>query len=76
MSDDFFARATLIHTRVQRLACEAQTAPHERVLAIRDEMEVCLQSLEDIREEQLLAQLTPEPPKPRRRWWRRRGVAS
>lgn len=64
MGDTYVARATLVYLRVQRLERDAQTAHKagdvQRLSAIRDEMEVALQGIEDIYAEQLIASLGDE----------------
>ena len=64
------ARAQLIQLEVNRLVREAERLRDDagRLTAIREEMELLLQSLEEIRREQLLEEINP--PK-RKRWWQR-----
>lgn len=64
---EFVTRAQLVKNRVDMLSAEARTAPLSRQEAIRDEVALCLRSLQEIREEQLLSMLPS--PKPKRRWW-------
>jgi hypothetical protein len=68
MAEDFGTRAQLAHLHVQRLNSEAHSCTDlERLRAIREEVEVVLESMRRIREEQLIASL----PKPRRTWRQR-----
>jgi len=64
------ARAQLIQLEVNRLLREAERSRGDasRLVAIREEMEVLVESLEEMRREQLREEINP--PK-RKRWWRR-----
>lgn len=73
--DEFFTRATIVKERVDRLCAEgrrlAVEPTHmdlERLDAINAEVELCVRSLEEIREEQLVAML-PQAKAAKRRWW-------
>lgn len=72
MTDEYFARAELVMTRIQRLQLEADQAVTEgdldRVKQLQNEMAVLVESMFDIREEQLMAHLDKQAR--RRPWWR------
>ena len=63
-----YQRIQLVQLEVDRLHGEAQTCRDpERMAAIRQEMEVLLESMREIRREQIIGDM-PKP-KPPRRWF-------
>lgn len=73
MSSDTLARIQLVQLEVDRLMSEAQTpgVSLERVTAIREEMEVLLESMREIRRQQLVDEIEQANPPKKRRWWRK-----
>jgi hypothetical protein len=68
--DDYYVRAALVHDHVKALKRQAGgIRDPDRLRAIGDEMEVCVQSLQAIRAEQIshYAELAKGPL--RSRWW-------
>jgi hypothetical protein len=76
---EYLLRAKAVKARVDRLGAEARAASAARdvarVEAIAAEMSVCLDSLHEIREEQLAEQLRASRPARRRFFGRRRESA-
>lgn len=69
---DHLARAQIVQLEVEKLMDEAdRTTDLARLEAIADEMIVRLDSVREIRREQLEEQLDPPTKPKRRRWWRR-----
>lgn len=72
MKDDYFARAQLVMVRIERVQLEAEQASlhgdADRVRELQDEATFLLDSMLEIREEQLLDHLS-ELARPS--WWRR-----
>lgn len=68
------ARAQLIHLEIERLCSEARAhaviGDIDRLEAARDEISVLLESLREIRRDQLREEIERSWPKPRRPWWR------
>jgi hypothetical protein len=72
MNTERVIRAQLIQIQVERLNDEVKRCDDlGRIRAIRQEMEAHLETLRQIREEQLRESL----PKPKRRWFHRSGSA-
>jgi hypothetical protein len=74
--DDSFTRAKLLMTRIQRVQLKAEGAAArgdlDQVRELQREMEVLVDSMFNIREEQLLAELEEDARRATRPgWWRR-----